>query len=64
MIHPESPEGIKELEKFVMSSEVMLVHCEGCGCDRMMNSAYGRYVNKIKECRFCREDSSDISQGR
>lgn len=41
----------------VLSSEVVMVRCHGCGENRPVNSVYAKYlVNGIKSCRECREE--------
>lgn len=56
MNHPELGENMNELISQIQNSEVGLVLCEGCGCNRMVNSAYLPYLNgSMKSCRFCRD---------
>lgn len=42
----------------IMASEVVLVRCNGCGCDAPVNKVYLPYVTDgIQSCRKCRNDS-------
>lgn len=60
MGHPELGEAVNELINDIKKSEVGLVWCHGCGCQRMVNSAYLPFLTDgITNCRFCRESSEE-----
>lgn len=56
--HPEVPSGINDTIEYINASEIVLVYCKGCGCDRPMNKNYAKYVNELSGCRFCIDSSN------
>lgn len=51
----ESKDGFAE----ILASEVVMVKCNGCGCDAPINKVYLPYVTSgIQSCRGCRSQGN------
>jgi len=55
MLHPEIDGELREIIEYVEGQEVIDVWCKGCGCFRVANSVYGKYLKgEIESCKECR----------